>query len=94
MKRSRIVCAVPMHFVVALICKAERERRDSGCMQSSSKAGSVTCLFLNSMTGFVSQYLGILGAGAFATYRQSDLRPYQTPTSRACLRNTPAQDSL
>lgn len=50
MKRSSIVCAAFMHFVVALIWRADRERRDSGCMLSSSNAGSVTCLFLKSMT--------------------------------------------
>lgn len=50
MKKSNMVCAALMHFVVALICNAERERRDSGCTQSSSSAGKVIWRLRNSMT--------------------------------------------
>jgi len=53
MKKSRIVWAAEMHFVVALIWRAERERRDSGWTQSSSRAGRVMWRFRNSMTGRV-----------------------------------------
>jgi hypothetical protein len=53
MKQSRIECAAPMHFVVAFICSADRDRRDSGWTQSSSRAGSVRCLFLYSVESYL-----------------------------------------